>query len=1364
MNLAEQAASAALPNLVDTNPVPDFNTAAPAPAVNAEQAALAKKAREDKATFGTYYGASLRQDGFIMGAIANLAGPNTVDPDFIATDPKNWKMLTEGIPAEYHSAFYDATSLNQAYYRRTLIEDKLKDQQTLGDLGTLGQTLRFVGGFVSPDGLLMNLVSMGAGNIVSGGSALYRANAAVRMAAALPNGPARTTALLEATKGLEAATAAASTAKGVATMAASGMAQNALYEGLRQKYGFENDTAGILHASLMGLAFTTPFAGVHALGMARLRKVAGVERDLLQVIQRANDHPDIPLSAEEHRVIEQADAAHAYHKGVEQGTIDPVTTPHPFDAELGAQLHAEVAAHARARADAILAEMFPDKAPADVGAPTPAPVELTPKQKLFLARKAKEEVDLWDSQNRDLLGDVPQPGQGLPPEPLPLSRLTHDEKLTAKAAILQRLTERARREPDLLSALDNAPEPGPAAPSEAPKAPANVTSLVDVRQRLNTLKGLDSEMRQEMAATLAEVERKIGQGRLTAARVDEALSHAEWDPDSIIDSLHGLLGSLDGPTTAIPGRLPEGFTFGNDSVGAARVGALTTDQLFVGIDPVYMRGGRLDISATLNRSANPVVQEFGWMMVKDAIGNGQAQGWSASEAKSNLVRRVGGEYHVTEMQAMQAAQQKLGLTRWNREAKFSEIRAAATKVARGETVPPELAAVAAEIQTIASAQQKLYTRMLDEMRKAGVRGAEEVPDNLNYVNRVWRSDNISAAIQKHGDALFEMIGNALRTPVPAGHVGPMPRLSPAERVKTAKSFMSAIQRLQYSSAGQNLDLLARDMGTLRRELEHAKLTPDEIDAIVTHLFEVKHMSGDAGNAPNLKFRFKLDETHAEVMPDGTRVGISDLLENDSRVLVDRYMQTMAGQVAAAQKGLASRADVDAWLRNADRWHEENPGRMTPQQLADGKQLMSDMYDHLVGRPMSTQSFSKADRWVRAMQAYGRSALLGQLGIAAAGELKNSIAIAGLRAALDQLPTFRATIAAMKRGYVASDKLAQSIHEFWGFASEYASTYARKHEAEDFAVDQGLSKFERFSAGASHVVDTISGNRFFTSATREMSARMMIQKYANIAAGSAKLTNKLRDRMVANGVPEGQIQRVLADLQQFTKRDGRRVTELDWEGWAQHDPNTLSSFQLLVERSVRDGIQSHDIGETMPWMHTTVGRIFGELRTFNLAGHAKQTLKNLHHRDATAMSAVMLSIVGESLGYALQVSINTPNAEDRAKRLSLENIARAVAARSNLMGMAAFPLDFASRIATGQPLGSTNNTDNRNFLVPPTVGLMQKALTGAVGLGQHLNPFLQDTWTRDEGRGLAGALPGGNTYFVRPFISWATHDMAKKEAP
>lgn len=150
---------------------------------------------------------------------------------------------------------------------------------------------------------------------------------------------------------------------------------------------------------------------------------------------------------------------------------------------------------------------------------------------------------------------------------------------------------------------------------------------------------------------------------------------------------------------------------------------------------------------------------------------------------------------------------------------------------------------------------------------------------------------------------------------------------------------------------------------------------------------------------------------------------------------------------------------------------------------------------------------------------------------------------------------------------------------------------------------------------------------------------MIQKCADFAAGVTMLSAKQRERMVGNGVDASGIDPMLRDVNQYVEREAGRVTGIRYEQWQQEHPVSFENFRRVVEREVRAAIQEHDIGETMPWMHTTLGKVFAELRTFMLVGHAKNTLKALHYRDATSANQLMFGIVSEALAYTLQTSIN-----------------------------------------------------------------------------------------------------------------------------
>jgi hypothetical protein len=514
-------------------------------------------------------------------------------------------------------------------------------------------------------------------------------------------------------------------------------------------------------------------------------------------------------------------------------------------------------------------------------------------------------------------------------------------------------------------------------------------------------------------------------------------------------------------------------------------------------------------------------------------------------------------------------------------------------------------------------------------------------------------------------------------------------------------------------------------------------------------------SGDAGKPASLKYRFNLDESTSIDTPNG-KLSLADLLENDSRVLVDRYMNTMGGHVAMARQGIKSRAEFEGLMREATQYHETT-GVMEKNApaFAEEQQMLHDMYDHIVGRPMSVHSFNKMDRIANAFRGYARSVYLGQLGFTAMNEAYHAAGLMTWRAAIQQMPAFREFYRAAKAGQRATAGLAEDVAQMLGYLNEHVSAYARQHEITDFTYDKKLAKWENLSNELSHASDIISGNSFMTTLTRGMAAGGMIQKYANFALGKTKLTDAWRKRLVGSGINADDIDHVLARLKDHVEMKGNRVVGVKWEEWSAKDPASYHDFVTAVDRDVRQGVQDHDIGETWMWQHTSVGKIFTELRAFNIAGHSKQFLNSLHYRDRTSLQLWTTSFVVNAMAYITQTSMNYGHSQaELDKRLTAQRIVKAAYARSNMLGILPFLTDtlvpgFASPLAQTSGQGLTANTDSRNVLMPPSFNLLAKA----VNFGQNGKP--QD--------GLS-LLPFSNTYGARNLIDMVGKAYPNTQAP
>ena len=820
---------------------------------------------------------------------------------------------------------------------------------------------------------------------------------------------------------------------------------------------------------------------------------------------------------------------------------------------------------------------------------------------------------------------------------------------------------------------------------------------------------------------------------------------------------------------------PSGFLHG--SVGSAQIlpvqsiaaqrSWLTEATRMVGSKHVKVPL-RFDIYAALNASPSERIRKLAYKLVKDPIQNDsfEAQGMTASEWKKQIQRTVGGEFHRVSVEAAGEGRKAAGVPIWKAASFNHEFHSLVSRVTRGDpSVALDHPHLMPALTKASAAQSKFYAGLIEHAKAAGVKGAEAIQANDLYVNRVWHHGNMRKVSELHGDdAVTGLVASSIQR---KQEIIDRMRKSPGranwtdDQILTAKakSFLSTIRSLEFNPALREIALKGRDMGTLRRELADLNVPDSQIDDLVDLMFEVRPGADDAGRAANLKFRFALDESATVKTKAGT-LRLSDLFENDSRVLADVYSQSIAGRTGLAKHGIDSDAAWAAQVKlAADDAAAQGLGGAS---LAGDFKLLEDMYSHIVGRPMSTADFSKTARAASAFRGYTRAVMLPQLGIAAAFEMNKAIALMGFKSLVQQVPSFRSLLTAVRKGYIPDEGLARDIMAISGFGQEKAAAYFRGQEIEDGFFGQGLTRLEAGANRASHAVDVMSGNSSFTSLTKQLAGMMATQQMHSYASGTKKLTAKMRERWVGQGLSDDMIDDVMDALKAHTTADSGVVKEIDYEAWQKASPRTYEKFQTFLSRQVRDAIQDQDIGETMPFMHSTLGKMFAELKTFFLVGHAKNFLKNAAYHDATAAQVWALGFIGESLAYMTQTAVNYPT--ELEERLTPPRIATAAYFRMSAAGTASMLTETGYSILTGgdsliQP-GTTTNTDNRSFLSTPsmTVGKrlfnLPSTLAGAA-LGT-------DVTTRKEGKDAWGTIPGANLYGLKAAGNWWTNTLPKSD--
>lgn len=1384
-----------------------------------------KRERESRTSGADYLGAMWRQDSPVDGVVAEIVGSQFApDPSYMPFEQEEWKRLTEGISQEFHGHFYGATSRAHAQYIRQRLQQKSDDLQKLADLGTLGNAGRLAFNFVEPTSLLAGVASGGITKLASGLSAAARLSRAATTAGEAASAAA---AVSKAAGGLSKGSA-------VAAGIAGGAAFEAGFEKLRQSVNFEDDSAAVVEAGLMGMIMASPFVALNAREMRRLHETAALESDLLNVAHKINtggqlDANDLKLIGLHQdltgRLGVDANLSTEGKAWLARFEQDMKGTRDPFEDADSTTQSGNTRTQTGDEADAT-PDRFGVNQDLHVVDEGGNPLHFTTQReagKWMLTVGNKRGDQIWQIANHPSGRGftVQQTGLRAKAKPKAQKGPSPEEARRMQEEAERRFEqEMAGREAKAKSELDELQASGRVTGDE-------VLQLLDLSQRRIRAKKAEVRFKKSRKAA-AERGKAAEQGELDdllksirdeieaeeASRVEgrEVFWRDEHGMDSgvvvgrtpsgklKIDLFPGMPGTkaktpsgsprykfmhrsdLDMDDPLWEDATPEGF--GPNTAGGAQAGGTTieTSDISPEFDNQTSRAKwRLDLFARLNKSTNPAVQSLAHILIKDAIGNSKewAQRWTASERKRAWVRVLGGRFHsearkafgeVRKLRKISLLQAENGTAR--------DFYDSVSRVVRGdESVLAANPDIAPQLQRAASEMRNVYAAMAEIAKKSGLEGAEGLTPDAAYVNRIWNHDSMRKAEATHGaDAVLEVLAGSI-----SGAAVQRYKKSPRYKqmldagrgtdadIRRAKatSFLAAVKKLEFSPAMQDIHLLSHDMFALREALRREKLSDQQIDDIVDVMFEAKDTGGDAGKPTNLRFRFDLDETHS-IKTGAGNLRLMDLMENDSRLLVDMYLNSMAGHAALADRGIPSRKAFQQQLEDARKWYADNEqGTKDAGAINDEIQMLEDIYSHITGRPMSMQHFNKTDRIAGALRAWARSAFLGQLGVAAAFEMTNAMALTGIRAFYNASGGFRGLIHALRTGKVPNKQLQADIERWTGFGQESAMAYARQSEVTDFTYDRGLGRFENWGNKASHVVDIISGNRHFTSMSRQLSTAAFIEKH--VAMAGKKLSASQRERLVHQGVDDSKIDSMLSSLKQHTVRGpSGRVLELNWEDWKKADPKTFDTYLLVLNREVRDAIQEHDLGEVPMFMHTTIGKIFGELRTFMVAAHAKQFLKGLHYMDSTTMSLWMTSFVAQSMAYSAQTALNYGhNQAELDKRLTLERIASAAVQRMSVTGvMPALVETGWWTLSGGDSLfsGGSANTENRNILITPSGMMISRFLRGAsVGAGA-INPFTDEIVTRQDVKQGLGWMPGGNTWLMRNITDALSSNFPKQEAP
>lgn len=656
----------------------------------------------------------------------------------------------------------------------------------------------------------------------------------------------------------------------------------------------------------------------------------------------------------------------------------------------------------------------------------------------------------------------------------------------------------------------------------------------------------------------------------------------------------------------------------------------------------------------------------------------------------------------------------------------------------------------------------LFSEMLQDAKRAGVKGFDEIPENLSYFTHMWDGHRFLKYEAEFGEDIPNLLKKSL--------INANPRMSEEAAEAIANGMTKKIMKREVGIDSG----LARMFSTSNKEalrdilLEEDVLSEDAVDRIIGQLDFDRE-----GLGPRAKRRLNFDMS-ASVERNGKTLHIKDLMERDTEAVVNAYINQMQGRIALAKKGIFSDGDFESLKKDISAAGREIGD--TPQAERDIQKL-DVLYALISGRPspLIGNPGSDANRIARLLMDYNFLRVMNQVGFAQISELGNAVSIDGTMALLRVVPDFKAMIKRTADGQL-EDAVARDLEAFVapGVDRNIQQSMNRYSVEDLYSIGKGdtIDRAINFIQPLRRATADISGLAPITVILERSAAKVATQSLVDLASGIKKVRMKklgkttleqdIAKRLANLGLDEAMWPRVVNQINKHVETHpsmfsrSRKVKAINMDAW--DDIEARDALSYAIARWTRQSIQQNDVGNLNIHMTSTMGKIFTQFRAFMLVSHAKQFLHNIKRNDFAAYSAMMWSCFYGGAAYTLQTHVNAIGRDDKEEflreRLSAEEIGKAAFQRSSWAALLPGGAE-AIMWATGQePVFAYKRTTGlaTGFIAGnPVVNLLdttEKVIRG--GARAAFNEEYQ--WSRGQQRALNSLLPFQNAIGIKNVLN------------
>ena len=639
--------------------------------------------------------------------------------------------------------------------------------------------------------------------------------------------------------------------------------------------------------------------------------------------------------------------------------------------------------------------------------------------------------------------------------------------------------------------------------------------------------------------------------------------------------------------------------------------------------------------------------------------------------------------------------------------------------------------------------RQMMRRILQDLKDAGVKNADEIDFNDLYVPRRISISKLGQMVQKAGgeENFVDFVAQAYLSK-PRGL-----KLDEATAKALARLYVQGIKRADAGTAANFGQVSKQNIDDVRKFFENEREMYGSTE-YSEELFETINglLSKKATKGSSLSRKLDIDETF-EATVNGNLLRMEDLYDSNAYSGMDKYAREMSGRIAAARVlGITDEAEFDQILRQAT-----DDAVLDPKNKArvnrDVKRAQV-MIRSLLGKPLHDRS-ATADTFTQLLLDYNYMRVMNQVGFAQLAELGNIGSLGGWRAMVTNMPALRAVQRDMATGQIKDDAILRDVESLTGIGTDwvrYASMSERYTgttggEVIGSNLTEAQKKALEIGVKGKRITSVLSGMTPITMYSQRLAGKTFIGKLGTLANKPLKESDRMNFREV--GWSDEVTDQIMGQLRKASFSNGK-LTDLNMQDWP---INLREEFANGIYRWTNRVIQTNDVGAMGYWMTTALGKVITQFRTFMLVSYAKQTLQAVHRRDFAHLSAFMTTSLIGGLAYMGQTYLRT-GGED-PELFELDAIAKAAFQRSAyaslIPGLTDSTLEFIGLDPMFSKYGRSTGMATSLWSGNPTVSTADKLL----GLGKI--PFKIATHADTEGSDFMDWLPYQNALFINTIV-------------